>query len=127
VTGGSAKTEGGTAVNQTVPVDEATSDEAVLPECVQEALGQLVGAAKEGLLALSVEVGLGVLRELLEQEVEQLLRKAIRQVFGNDVPVQRCVQHKLRNVVAHLPRTRPRTGQGKTTPGVERDRPRPRP
>jgi transposase-like protein len=41
----------------------------VLPERVQEALGQLVGAAKEGLLALSVEVGFGVLRELLEQEV----------------------------------------------------------
>ena len=36
----------------TVPVAEATSDEAVLPERVQEALGQLVGAAKEGLLAL---------------------------------------------------------------------------
>ena len=24
-------------------------------------------------------------------------------MFGNDVPVQRCVQHKLRNVVEHLP------------------------
>jgi putative transposase len=32
-----------------------------LPPRVQEALGQLVGAAKEGLLALSVGVGLGVL------------------------------------------------------------------
>ena len=52
-----------------VPVAQATSDEAVLPERVQEALGQLVGVAKEGLLALSVEVGLGVLRELLEEEV----------------------------------------------------------
>jgi len=31
------------------------------------------------------------------------LRKAIRQVFGNDVPVQRCVQHKERNVLDHLP------------------------
>ena len=31
------------------------------------------------------------------------LRKAIRQVFGNDVPVQRCVQHKQRNVLEHLP------------------------
>jgi len=31
------------------------------------------------------------------------LRKAIRQVFGNDVPVQRCVQHKQRNVLDHLP------------------------
>jgi putative transposase len=58
-------------VNQTVPVAEATIDEAVLPERVREALGELVGAAKEGLLALSVEVGLGVLVELLEQEVDE--------------------------------------------------------
>jgi putative transposase len=60
-------------VKETVPVAEATRDEAVLPGRVQEALGQLVGAAKEGLLALSVEVGLGVLRELLEQEVEEVV------------------------------------------------------
>ncbi len=56
-----------------VPVAEATQDESVLPERVQEALGQLVGAAREGLLALSVEVGLGVLRELLEQEVDEVV------------------------------------------------------
>jgi transposase-like protein len=31
------------------------------------------------------------------------LRKAIRQVFGDDVPVQRCVRHKERNVIDHLP------------------------
>ncbi|RDI73187.1 Transposase, Mutator family [Gaiella occulta] len=43
--------------------------EVVLPPRVQEALGQLVGAAKEGLLALSVGVGLGVLAELMEEEV----------------------------------------------------------
>ena len=54
-------------------VAEAINDDAVLPERVQEALGQLVGAAKEGLLALSVEVGLGVLGELLEQEVDELV------------------------------------------------------
>ena len=42
-----------------VPVAEAISDVAVLPDKVQEALGELVGAAREGLLALSVEVGLG--------------------------------------------------------------------
>ena len=47
-------------MSSNVPVAEATRDEAVLPERVQEALGQLVGAAKEGLLALSVGVGLGV-------------------------------------------------------------------
>ena len=56
-----------------VPVAEAINDEVVLPERVQEALGRLVGAAREGLLALSVEVGLGVLRELLEQEVDELV------------------------------------------------------
>ena len=56
-----------------VAVAEATLDEAVLPERVQEALGQLVGAAREGLLALSVGVGLGVMSELLEEEVEHVV------------------------------------------------------
>ncbi len=56
-----------------VPVAQATSDEAVLPERVKEALGQLVGAAKEGLLALSVGVGLGVLAELMEDEVDDVV------------------------------------------------------
>jgi putative transposase len=58
-------------VSSNVLVAEATIDEGVLPERVQEALGRLVGAAREGLLALSVEVGLGVLRKLLELEVEE--------------------------------------------------------
>ena len=56
-------------MNGNVPVAGATRDEGVLPERVQEALGELVGAAKEGLLALSVGVGLGVLAELMEEEV----------------------------------------------------------
>ena len=90
----------------TVPVAEATSDEGVRPERIQEALGQLVGAAKQGLLALSVEVGLGVLRELLEQEVDELVgpkgkwnpdRSAVRHghengevtLGGRRVPVKR--------------------------------------
>jgi len=38
---------------------------------VQEALGELVGVAQEGLLALSVGVGLGVLAELMEEEVTE--------------------------------------------------------
>jgi hypothetical protein len=37
--------------------------ESPLPPEIQEALGELVGAAKEGLLALSVGVGLGVVHE----------------------------------------------------------------
>jgi hypothetical protein len=60
-------------VKENVPVAQATNDEAVLPPRVQEALGQLVGAAKEGLLALSVGVGLGVLTELMEKEVDEVV------------------------------------------------------
>jgi hypothetical protein len=73
VRGDPAKIEGGTAVKKTVAVAEATGDEVVLPVRVQEALGQLVGAAKEGLLALSVGVGLGVLAELMEEEVDDVV------------------------------------------------------
>jgi hypothetical protein len=60
-------------VSSNVPVAQATRDEAVLPERVQEALGELVGAAKEGLLALSVGVGLGVLEELMAEEVDDVV------------------------------------------------------
>ena len=41
----------------------AIASEAVVPARVQEALGELVGAAKEGLLALSVGFGLGVMAD----------------------------------------------------------------
>jgi putative transposase len=44
-----------------------------LPASVRDALGELVGAAKEGLLALSVGVGLGVLGELMEAEVDGIV------------------------------------------------------
>jgi putative transposase len=44
-----------------------------LAPAVTEALGELAGAAKEGLLALSVGVGLGVLHELLEAEVDEVV------------------------------------------------------
>jgi putative transposase len=59
---------------KTVSVAQAaTASEAVLPARVQEALGELVGAAKEGLLALSVGVGLGVLAELMSEEVDEVV------------------------------------------------------
>jgi len=61
-------------VKKTVSLGQAvTAPEAVLPVRVQEALGELVGAAKEGLLALSVGVGLGVLAELMEEEVDEVV------------------------------------------------------
>ena len=56
-----------------VSLAQASAKEVVLPARVQEALGQLVGAAKEGLLALSVGVGLGVLAELMEEEVVEVV------------------------------------------------------
>jgi putative transposase len=49
------------------------ASESPLPPPVQEALGQLVGAAREGLLALSVGVGLGVVHELMELEVDEVV------------------------------------------------------
>ena len=61
-------------MKKTVSLGQAvTAPEAVLPVRVQEALGELVGAAKEGLLALSVGVGLGVLAELMEEEVDEVV------------------------------------------------------
>ena len=61
-----------------VLVDEVASvpagtNAAELAERVQEALGELAGAAQEGLLALSVGVGLGVMAELIEDEVREVV------------------------------------------------------
>ena len=59
-----------------VPAAEVVStleaSESPLPPEIQVALGELVGAAREGLLALSVGVGLGVVHELMELEVDRL-------------------------------------------------------
>jgi putative transposase len=52
---------------------ETENAESPLPPQIQEALGELVGAAKEGLLALSVGVGLGVVHELMEAEVTEVV------------------------------------------------------
>jgi len=49
------------------------ASESPLPPRIQEALGELVGAAREGLLALSVGVGLGVVHELMEAEVTEVV------------------------------------------------------
>src|SRR5262249_29739443 len=47
--------------------------ESPLPPRIQEALGELVGAAREGLLALRVGVGLSIVDELMEAEVEEVV------------------------------------------------------
>lgn len=69
----------------------ATADGAAkrdLPEAVQEALGDLAGAAKEGLLALSVGVGLGVVHELMEAEVTEVCGPK-----GKNDPERSAVRH----------------------------------
>jgi len=76
-----------------VLVDEVVSvpagaDTAALPERVQEALGELAGAAKEGLLALSVGVGLGVLHELMAEEVDEVVGPR-----GKHDPERSAVRH----------------------------------
>ncbi|MCA1699582.1 MAG: hypothetical protein LC790_12065 [Actinobacteria bacterium] len=49
------------------------ASESPLPPQIQEALGELVGVARQGLLALSVGVGLGVVHELMELEVTEVV------------------------------------------------------
>ncbi len=70
------------------PALAVTAAETVLPGRVQEALGELVGAAKEGLGALSVGVGLGVLAELMEEEVDEVVGPK-----GRHDPKRTAVRH----------------------------------
>ncbi len=56
----------------TVVATSAVAERALPPQ-IQEALGELVGAAREGLLALSVGVGLSVVHELMELEVDEVV------------------------------------------------------
>src|SRR5437763_11772290 len=58
---------------RTVVHEQVASAVLALPASVQEALGELVDAAKDGLLALSVGVGLGVLAEMMEAEVDEVV------------------------------------------------------
>jgi transposase-like protein len=77
---------------------------------VKHVLGVWEGATEnaevaKGLLENLVERGLDVTRRLLFViDGSKALRAAINQVFGQQHPVQRCRNHKLRNVVGHLPK-----------------------
>jgi putative transposase len=69
-------------------VTTVEASESPLPPQVQEALGELVGAAREGLLALSVGVGLGVVHELMEAEVTEVVGPK-----GKHNPDRVCKRH----------------------------------
>jgi hypothetical protein len=68
-----------------------------LPGSVLDALGELAGAAKEGLIALSVGVGLGVLHVLMEAEVDEVVGTK-----GRHIPDRAAVRQRRR----HAPRRR---------------------
>ncbi len=90
--------------------------ESALPPQIQEALGELVGAAREGLLALSVGVGLGVVHELMESEVDEVVGPMGRHDEGRS-----AVRHGhedgsmtlgARRVAVRRPRARSADGSG---------------
>lgn len=58
---------------RTVEQEQVASVELGLPPAVQEALGELVNAAKDGLMAVCVATGLGVLNTLMEEEVADVV------------------------------------------------------
>src|SRR6478672_10100048 len=73
---------------ETVSPAQAVEGASGLPLRVQEALGELVNSAKEGLLALSVGDGLGVLAELMEEEVDEVVGP-----MGKHNPERTAVRH----------------------------------
>jgi putative transposase len=70
--------------HSTLPSDA----ELVLPDQVTVALAELAGAAREGLLALAVGTGLGVLGNLLDADVERLVGPK-----GRHNPTRAAVRH----------------------------------
>jgi putative transposase len=72
----------------TVTLEQVGGEKLALPLRIQEALGELVDSAKEGLLALTVGVGLGALAELLEQEVVEIVGPK-----GKHIPERTAVRH----------------------------------
>jgi transposase-like protein len=97
-------------------VQDQDVGELELPSSVRDALGELVSDARQGLLALSVGVGLGVLHELMELEVEEVVgakgkhnqeRVAVRHGHENGE-----VTLGGRRVPARRPRVRTADGSG---------------
>ncbi len=69
-------------------VTTAEALELPVPAEIQEPLGEIVGAAREGLLALSVGVGLRVVHELMEAEVVR--HEALSDRVGCETPPAGC-------------------------------------
>jgi len=93
--------------HSTLPADA----ELVLPEQVTVALAELAGAAREGLLALAVGTGLGVLGSLLEADVERLVGPK-----GRHNPTRAAVRHGTQPGHPRRP-----AGPGRPTAGAHDD------
>lgn len=102
-------------MKETVVAASAVSEAELSPR-VLEALGELAGAAREGLMALSVGVGLGVLAELMEEEVTDVVG-----LRGRHDPGRSAVRHGYeagevtlggRRVPVPRPRVRAADGSG---------------
>ena len=92
---------------RTVPTSSVAAAEAPLdglPERVQEALGELAGAAKKGLLALSVGVGLGVLHEFMEAEVARA-RPNLPWALASTLLASALIRHRRPGASTSPPRT----------------------
>jgi len=53
-----------------------------------------------------IDRGLEVKNYLFVIDGSKALKKAIRKIFGDRAPVQRCIQHKKRNILKYLPKER---------------------
>jgi putative transposase len=63
------------------------------------------GAVVKGLLTSLVERGVRPgRRRLFVIDGSKALRSAVKEVYGADSPVQRCRNHKIRNVIGYLPK-----------------------
>jgi transposase-like protein len=103
-------------------IEETGPRELGFPPSVQAALGELACAAKDGLLALSVGVGLGVLHELMEVEVDDVVGPK-----GRHDPSRVAVRHGHeagevtlggRRVAVERPRVRAVDGSGEVALGT---------
>lgn len=71
---------------KTVTLEQVGAEELALPARVQEALGELVGSAREGLLALSVGVGLRPTDPTWSRERACTLRACLRMYSKRSAP-----------------------------------------
>ena len=86
------------------------------PGAVADRMLEVLGVTREG-ASENAEVTSALLEDLVERGLDpgrrrlfvmidgsKALRKAIEKVFGQRHPIQRCRNHKLRNVLGHLPK-----------------------